>query len=121
MEGPADVLKKLGVTGILTLPPEEGGVSQLLCDTDELWNTADRTTAPVVFVVPASGGKHTSRAPEVDQEGLDSCQLDAFLRVSERSLCRPLEEIAHACRRGRARASERGQYPTLARSKLLPD
>lgn len=33
MEKPGDVLKKLGVTGILTLPPEEGGVSQLLCDT----------------------------------------------------------------------------------------
>jgi hypothetical protein len=37
MEKPADVLKKLGVTGILTLPPEEGGASQLLCDTDECY------------------------------------------------------------------------------------
>ena len=35
MEKPADVLKKLGMTGILTLPPEEGGASQLLCETDE--------------------------------------------------------------------------------------
>lgn len=32
MEKPGDVLKKFGMTGILTLPPEEGGVSQLLCD-----------------------------------------------------------------------------------------
>jgi hypothetical protein len=37
MEKPGDVLKKLGMTGILTLPPEEGGISQLLCDTDECY------------------------------------------------------------------------------------
>ena len=37
MEKPGDVLKKFGMTGILTLPPEEGGVSQLLCDVDECY------------------------------------------------------------------------------------
>jgi hypothetical protein len=37
MEKPSDVLRKLGMTGILTLLPEEGGVSQLLCDVDECY------------------------------------------------------------------------------------
>lgn len=37
MEKPGAVLRKLGMTGILTLPPEKGGVSQLLCDVDECY------------------------------------------------------------------------------------
>ena len=35
MDAPADVLRKLGMTGILTMPPEKGGVTQVLCDVDE--------------------------------------------------------------------------------------
>jgi len=45
MEKPSDVLRKLGMTGILTLLPEEGGVSQLLCDVDESTARADEATS----------------------------------------------------------------------------
>src|SRR4051794_14086917 len=37
MPTPAEVLRSLGMTGILTLPPERGGVSQVLCDVDECY------------------------------------------------------------------------------------
>src|SRR6266536_5357792 len=37
METPGEVLRKLGMKGILTLPPEKGGVSQVLCDVDECY------------------------------------------------------------------------------------
>jgi hypothetical protein len=34
---PGEVLRRLGMQGILTLPPEQGGASQLLCDVDECY------------------------------------------------------------------------------------
>lgn len=37
METPGDVLKKLGMKGILTLAPEKGGAFLVLCDVDECY------------------------------------------------------------------------------------